>query len=236
MLIRSRAMVVAALVAWACYGSVAWAAAPAAGKAAASHRSAYEPWNIKREVVKMEGLSGFGVRCRTSAGVSLCPTAFNPGLILLKDKRLATAEDYKKPGQKFIIYYHAPGFAGDFEVLWAATDAKSEILLAELRAKPVLGTFKSWDAASRKLTVQTDGRAQTYVVVPPVMVFREQRSAKLGQPNEKKQRGYAAGDKLVLVLTADRKQVRFVMDKQTYDHYVEGVRAFPLPPMSKLAK
>jgi len=195
--------------------------------------NAFLPTNIKRAVVKLGQISGMVVTVRTSDGKSLDLGAMNPQMMLLKGLRVAKAEQFK-PGDKLVVYYNSPPDPKDMKLLWAAMDPPSEIILAELRAKPVEGTFKSFDAASRKLTVQVDGRAQTYTMVAPPTAIRGMGKAALGQPNTKEHAGYSAGDKLLLTMTARGKQVRLVTDKFTYDRLASGMKKFPVPPISKI--
>jgi len=194
------------------------------------------PTNIKRAVGKLVKVSGVAVQLRGSDGATFTVTAFNPNLLLFKNLHIADADEFK-PGDKVIVYYNLPPTKGDIKLLWAATDPASEIMLAELRAKPVAGTFKSFDPATRKLTVQTDGRATTYTVAPPVMALREMKKVPLGKgATAKEKKGFAAGDRVQLILTADRKQVRLVLDKMTCDRFAPGLKKFPIPPTSKLGK
>lgn len=195
----------------------------------------YSPSNIKRAIVTFQELKGMMVNVRQSDGSPLTVVALNPKLLLLKNKRIAKPDDFKK-GDKIIIYYNVPSNPKDMKVLWVFMDPSSEVVLAELKAKPVAATFKSFDAKSRKVTVQEGGRAKTYTLVEPVTVVREMDGATLGKPDTKEKRGYGPGDKLLLVLTADRKQVRLVIDKFSYDRFDSGLKKFPVPPMSKIGK
>ena len=192
------------------------------------------PNNIKRAVVQLTGVSGATVTLRTPQGATFSVLAFNPSLLLFKNGHLAGGKDVK-PGDKLVVYYNVPAAKQDPKLLWAAADPASEIILAELRTKPTPATFKSFDAASNKLTVQMDGRAKTLTMVAPIMAIRQMKEAILGAPTTKDKQGYAPGDKLLLVMTADGKRVRMVTDSLTYDRYAQGLKKFPIPPVSKLA-
>jgi hypothetical protein len=233
MLVRRMTLVLTALFASAILASglLAAPAKPAAQKT----DDVFSPSNIKRAVVTFVDIKGMMVSLRQADGAQFSVVAMNPKLLLLKNKQVGKPSDFKK-GDKIIVYYNVPSNPKDMKVLWAFMDPASEVVLAELRAKPVAATFKSFDAKSRKLTVQVNGRAKTYTMVEPVMAVREMDGATLGKADTKEKRGYAPGDKLLLVLTADHKQVRLAIDKFSYDRFDSGLKKFPVPPMSKIGK
>lgn len=205
---------------------------------AQTKEKAYNPFtpdNIKRIPAKLDSVSGMSVKFKTMDGIPFTLTAMNPKLLLFKDMKIGDPRQIK-PGDKLIVYYNAPPVQGEMKLLWAIMDPPSEILLVEMRAKPIAATFKSFKAASRQLTVQTNGRAKTYTVVAPVMAVREAKEAVLGKADSEEKRGYSSGDKLLLIMTADRKQVRMVMDRKTYDLYAPAIKKFPVPPASKIPK
>jgi hypothetical protein len=195
----------------------------------------FTPSHIKRAIVTFDDLKGMMVNVRQADGSPLTVVAMNPQLVLLKNQRVGKPKDFKK-GDKIIIYYNIPADPNNPKVLWAFMDPASEVVLAEMRAKPVAATFKSFDPASRKLTVQTSGGTKTYTMVAPPMAVREMDGATLGKPDTKEKRGYAPGDKLLLVMTANRKQVRLALDKFSYDRFYAGLKNFPIPPMNKIGK
>lgn len=220
-------LVAAALVPGAC-------AQQKAAKAKAGSSPIFLPQNIKRSVVTFQQVSGMLVTVKTAGGAPLTLLALNPNLLLLKDLRVAKPKEFKA-GDKLIVYYNVPSNPSDSKVLWVVTDPRSEIILAELRAKPVAATFKSFDPASNKLTVQTAKGVKTYPVTTPVMAVREMKEAKLGVPSTKDEMGYVAGDKLLLVLTADGKRVRLIEDQTTYERYAAGLKKFPVPAGLKVS-
>ena len=189
------------------------------------------PPPVQRAVATLSSVEGAQVKLRTADGKTLTVIAMNPRLLLLKNKAIAKAKEFK-PGDKLAIYYYPWASGGN--VLAAVTDLPSEIVLVELKAKPVAAAFKAFDPKTRKLTVVVGGRTRSYTVVSPIMVLRNMREAVLGKAQTKEQQSYAAGDKLLLVLTADKKQVRMVVDGPTYDFITEDLKRFPLPPASKI--
>jgi len=233
MFVRRMTLLLTTLFASAILAPTLLAAAPK--PAAKKVDDVFTPTHIKRAVVTFQELKGMMVTVRQANGSPLTVVAMNPKLVLLKNQRVGKPGDFKK-GDKIIIYYNVPADPKDMKVLWAFMDPASEVVLAELRAKPVAGTFKSFDPASRKITVQTSGRAATYTIVAPPMAVREMDGATLGKPDTKEKRGYAPGDKLLLVLTANRKQVRLALDQFSYDRFNSGLKKFPIPPMSKIGK
>jgi len=227
---RSLAAALAALVL-----STAFAALGFAQEKAASRPSPWQPTNIKRMVAKLGEMKGMAVKFQTLEGASFTLSAFNPNLLLLKNLHVARPKDFKA-GEKVVIYYSVPD-PKEQKMLWAIMDAPSEIVLVEMRSKPVSAAFKSFDAAPRKLTVQVGGKTQVYTMTDPVMAVRKMSKATLGTPPEKGEKAYMAGDQMLLIMTADRKQVRLIMDQMTYDRYVEGgIRKFPVPPAPQIPK
>ena len=233
MFVRRMTLVLTALFASAILVPALLAAPPK--PAAQKVDDVYSPSHIKRAIVTFQELKGMMVNVRQVDGSPLTVVALNPKLLLLKNKRIAKPDDFKK-GDKVIIYYNIPSNPKDMKVLWAFMDPPSEVVLAEMRAKPVAATFKSFDAKSRKLTVQAGGRAKTYTMVAPPTAVREMDGATLGKPNTKEKKGYAPGDKLLLVMTANRKEVRLAIDQYSYDRLNSGLQKFPVPPMSKIGK
>ena len=200
-----------------------------AGKSAPSPPSPPPP--IQRAVATLGSVAGTQVQLRTADGNTLTVMALNPRLLLLKNKVIAHSKDFKA-GDKLVIYYHPWGSGS--KVLDAAADLPSEIVLVELKTKPVAATFKSFDPKTSKLTVVVGGATKAYTVVSPIMVLRNGRKAVLGKARTQEQEGYAARDKLLLVLTADKKQVRMVVDSPSYDFITADLKRFPLPPASKI--
>lgn len=235
MSVRASAVALAAVIASTALAPGLSFAQQKPAKAEPATGGVFVPSNIKRALVRLIKVSGATVQLRAPDGTSFTVVAFNPNLLLFKNYRIADAKEFK-PGDPVIVYYNLPPTKGDIKLLWAATDPASEVMLAEMRAKPVEAKFKSFDPATSKLTVQTDGRAKTYTVATPIIARREMREATLGKPSTKDHPGYTAGDKLLLVLTADRKRVRMVTDAATYDRYAQGLKKFPIPPASKLGK
>jgi hypothetical protein len=229
---RRVAILVVALFLCAVLAPAVFAAAPKPAKPAAPQSDPYDPTNVKRAVMALDSLSGMLVKFRTAQGATVTLSAVNPQMILLKNLRVAKPSEFK-PGDKVVVYYNVPSSPKDFKLLWAVMDPASEVVLSELRAKPTEATFKSFDPETRKLTVQTRAGAKTYTMVAPPMAVREMKGAALGKPNTQKEKGYAVGDNLLLVMTANRKQVRLVIDKWSYDRLDQGLKKFPVPPMPK---
>ena len=200
-----------------------------AGKAAPSPPSPPPP--IQRAVATLGSVAGAQVQLRTADGKTLTVMALNPRLLLLKNKAIARSKDFKA-GDKLVVYSHPLASGGN--LLDAVTDLPSEIVLVELKTKPVAATFKSFDPKTSKLTVVVGGATKAYTVVSPIMVLRNGRKAVLGKARTQEQEGYGAGDKLLLVLTADKKQVRMVVDSPSYDFITGDLKRFPLPPASKI--
>ena len=210
------------------------AAAFGLARAAAGAKSGSKPPELvyKRAAGVYAKAIPLHVVVRTAGGAELQLFIANPRILLLKNKVVAKAKDFKV-GDKLVVYYsEAP--QGGTKYLCAALDPPSEIVLVELRNKPVAATFKSFDPKTRKLTVQQGSRNATYTVVAPLMVIREMKGAVLGRRDTKDERGYGPGDKLLLVMTADKKQVRMVVDSKSYDQVTQDVKHFPLPPVSKI--
>jgi len=226
---RSLAAALAALVL-----STAFAALGFAQEKAASRPSPWQPINIKRMVAKLGEIKRMAVKFQTLDGAGFTLSAFNPNLLLLKNLHVAQPKEFAA-GEKVVIYYSVP--PEQQKTLWVLMDPPSEILLVEMRGKPVSAAFKSFDPATRKLTVQVGGKTQVYTMTDPVMAVRKMSKATLGTPLEKGEKAYKAGDQMLLIMTADRKQVRLIMDQMTYDRYVEGgIRKFPVPPASQIPK
>ena len=184
--------------------------------------------------MKLEKVQGLKVDMRAMDGTAVTMLA-NPQALLLKNGQIAQAKQFKA-GDKVIAYYNVPAAPSTQKVLFAVMDPGSEVLLSELRGKPIDATFKAFDPATKKLTAQVGPKTATYTVAPPVMALREMDRATLGMRNTKEKKGYAAGDKVLLIMAAKGKQVRFIMDKMTYGRFAEALKKFPIPPASKAGK
>jgi len=199
-------------------------------------KKASNPWvptNVKRIVAILDGVQGFNARFHTPEGAPFKLFAVHSGVMLFKHRRIAQAKEFEE-GDRLVVYYNVPP-EGGMKLLWAAMDPPSEILLVELRSQPVAATFKSFDAATSKLTVQVNGRPKTYTVVARVMALRQMKEAVLGKSDPDKN-SYSPGDKVLLIMTADRKRVRMVMDQASYDKIIKALKKFPVPPASKIPK
>lgn len=228
---RSLAAALAALVLSTAFAALGFAQE----KAASRPINPWQPTNIKRMVAKLGEIKGMAVKFQTLDGASFTLSAFNPNLLLLKKLHVAQPKEFAA-GEKVVIYYSVPD-PKQQKMLWVLMDPPSEILLVEMRGKPVSAAFKSFAPATRKLTVQVGGKTQVYTMTDPVMAVRKMSKATLGTAPEKGEKAYKAGDQMLLIMTADRKQVRLIMDQMTYDRYVEGgIRKFPVPPASQIPK